>query len=429
MKRLIPIIFLSISLIFFSNNVKAQLVAGDIAFTGYIGNQTAVADQFTFVVLTNISSGTVIKFTDNSWLGSGAFNNTETILTFTPTINLVPGNEVKIVSGDVNATLSGSGANVGSIAAVGGALALASTGDQILAYFGTEASPTFIAGIHMNTYTTTLLGTCGNTTTASWDPTCISTNGNFSTLPTGLTDGVNAIWIGDASVTGSGGEFDNAYFNCGGSLSTVSSIRLAVNNAANWVKDNSLAGPPQFTLPRNCTYLGVTAVNLINFTGKLNSNNSSSLQWKVEDYANVNKFTIEKSTDGISFKPLTTINASSSTNGIYSYIDNEILEQNNYYRIKIIELSGKVFYSNTIAIDKKSKTDVAIFPNPVANELIIGQQGTTVCKTACILSTTGIVVKQVNITSRQHSVNVKSLAAGLYYLKLDDGKVVKIIKQ
>jgi hypothetical protein len=429
MKKLIPISLIALCLSFFLNTTKAQLVAGDIAFTGYIGNQTAVLDQFTFVVLKNISSGTVIKFTDNAWLATNTFNNTETILTFTTTVPLIAGNEVKIVSADANGTLSGTGTNVGSITSTGGALSLAVTGDQVLAYIGADASPTFIAAIHMNTYTTTLIGTCGNTTTASWDPACIGSGGGFSTLPTGLTDGVNALWIGDASVTGAGGEFDNAYFNCGGSLTTVSGIRAAANNAANWVKDNSLSGPALFTLPRNCNFLNVLATNTINFTAKLNTNNTSTLQWKVEDFPNINKFNLEKSTDGISFKPLSTINTSSSTSGTYSYTDNELLVQNNYYRINIIELSGKSFYSNTVAISPKAMADITVFPNPVADKFTIQQLGSQYSKTAFLMSATGKIEQQINITSQQHTVNTKSLSAGIYYLKMDNGKVFKIVKQ
>jgi Secretion system C-terminal sorting domain len=280
---------------------------------------------------------------------------------------------------------------------------------------------------YMNTYQASINLDCANTVPATWDPDCIGSGSNFSKIPTGLTNGVNALWIGDNTVGTPNHEFDNAYFNCGGTLTSVSSIRASVNNASNWVKDNITT--PQFTLPRNCNFLNVLAVSLINFSGKLNVNKSASLQWKVEESYNINKFIIEKSSDGITFKPLTTVNASSSTNGMYYYTDNELLAQNNYYRIKIIELSGKIFYSNIVSVNLKSEVDISVYPNPVVDKLTIQQFGSQYNKIAYLYASTGKIEQQINITSQQHSINIKTLAAGVYYLKMNGGKVFKIIKQ
>lgn len=231
-----------------TTNAQTALVAGDIAFSGYIG--TGSPDEFSFVLLTNITAGTVINFTENSWLNTNVFRTGENTVTWTATSALSAGQEIQIV-GTTPILASGPG-SAGTV--TGTALALANTGDQILAYQGTAAAPTFISGIHMNVYTTPADPV--DTTAAAWDGTN-SNNTNASSLPPGLITGTNAIWVGTFQTPAS--EFDNARYTCGtGNVSTVASTRAALNNPANWTKTNTTAG---FTLPTGCPYLVVTAAS------------------------------------------------------------------------------------------------------------------------------------------------------------------------
>ncbi len=233
---------------FISNPVKAQttLVAGDIAFTGYISSH-ATTDAFSFVLLTNISSGTVINFTDNAWLSTNVFRTGEQTVTWTASTALPAGTEIMI---------SGPGGGVASATLVGGGItgnctgnmpSLSINGDQVLAYQGTAASPTFISAIHMNVYTT-LIGDPVSTTAAVWDGT--ANTSSSCALPTGLTNGVNAVWIGTQDVTTS--EKDNGRFNCTGPLSTAAQVRSAVNNLANWTTED---GGPTIVIPTGCSYI------------------------------------------------------------------------------------------------------------------------------------------------------------------------------
>jgi hypothetical protein len=105
---------------------------------------------------------------------------------------LSAGTEIRIAG--LVASKSGAGA-AGTV--VGVPLSLGINGDQILAYRGTNAAPTFISAIHMNVYTIAN-GDPVNTTAAAWDGTANSTFA--SALPTGLFTGVNAIWIGTQEI-------------------------------------------------------------------------------------------------------------------------------------------------------------------------------------------------------------------------------------
>jgi hypothetical protein len=114
----------------------------------------------------------------------------------------------------------------------------------VLAYRGTAASPTFISAIHMNVE--------AGSTNAAWDGAVVS--GNASALPTGLTSGVNCIWIGLP------GDFTSEHNNAKYGLCSLPAIngslvalRAALNNQANWTVDDNT--PPLFTLPTACNYL------------------------------------------------------------------------------------------------------------------------------------------------------------------------------
>jgi hypothetical protein len=406
---------------FFGKVAKAltPLTAGDIAFTGYISAETN--DAFSFVLLKDIDATTTINFTDNSWLNTNVFRTGEQILTWTSGGILLKGVEVKISGVGGSATIV---CSLGS--ATGNMLSLSTSGDQVLAYQGTAATPTFISGIHMNVYQfAPPINDPVDTDAATWDNTN-SNNTTASSLPPGLTTGTNAIWVG--TFQNSSSEFDNASFNCTGVPGTLSQISNAVNNPANWTKSNGSPATP-VVVASGCSFFTVTAFILEKFTVRLNSNSTTNLQWKVSEQLGISKFIIEKSADGISFKTLSTTNANSSINSMYYYTDNEILTQKSYYRIKVIELSGKTFYSSVVAISPNTTTDVSIFPNPVTDKLTINQIGSNYSKTALLLSAVGRVEQQISIINQQHTINIRNLPSGVYYLKMEDGKVFKIIKQ
>jgi hypothetical protein len=105
MKKLLLLIIL-----LFPSFINSQN-AGDIAFIAYNGDGN---DDFAFVVLSEISSGTVIYFTDNEWTGS-AFNNTdEGRVEWTATATVDAGTVVVIT--DVNGSES---TNVGIVSEIG----------------------------------------------------------------------------------------------------------------------------------------------------------------------------------------------------------------------------------------------------------------------------------------------------------------------
>ncbi len=431
-------LYLALAIFFFAASNKSQaqvLSAGDIAFTGYNSSATNV-DSFSFVLLVNIPAGTQISFTDNAWLSSNAFRVGEQHMTWTAGQAFLAGREITIFGTTSpspltpNSLVAFTSNSAGTCA--GTMPSLSTSGDQLIAYQGTVASPTIISAIHMNVYAVTGVADCGNTTTASWDPLCIDGgtgtigNTNWSTKPPTLTTGTNAIWVGSFDLTAT--EEDWAVFNCTGPLATPAQVRAAVNNNANWFSGDGVT--TRRTSPSRCTFLGLAPlpIKLNGFSAQLNSDKTVTVKWKVDEQQDVVSYIVERSTDGITYSQTGVVFPATNTDS-YSLIDPSPVTGKNYYRLRIKEMDGKLTYSQTVIVSLKAGIVVSLYPNPVIDKLTIQQFGTIQNKTAILADQQGRVLQRVTLTSVQQTVNMEKYAAGIYMLKMEDGTSFKIVKE
>ncbi len=420
--KLIAVFIFSVVL---NTSAKTQITtAGDIAFTGYLAGGVGT-EAFSFVILKTVPLGAQISFTDNGW--SGTLGATEQTLVFTFTAASTPaGREIRISglsAGAGTAVFAGNGSSAGTC--TGLMPSFATAGDQVLAYIGTPGTPTFIAGLHMNQYHAPT-DPCGTTTAASWDPPGCGVSANSSQIPTGLVAGTSANWIGNSGAPNT--DVDNAVFNCTGPLGTAAQVRAAVNNPANWATQN---GVPTITLPANCSFLGLAPlpVKLESFTGKLNSDKTVTLQWKVALQQGIQEYIIEESADGVNYSYLGTVPSSNTDNATYNFIDQQVVTGSNYYRLKTVEQDGKIAYSDVIIVNLKSGIKVNVYPNPVTDKLTVQQFGGMHYTTATLSDGQGKVIQQVKLTSLSQSISMTTYASGFYFIKLEDGTVFKILKQ
>jgi len=182
---------------------QTTLVPGDIAITGFNSDNP---DEITFVLLRDISNTTSIKFTDNGWINSGSFRANEGIIEWTAASDLPCGTEIIITD---NSPFSASTGNVTDSPL----LQLSATGgDQILAYQGAEATPSFIYAINFDS--------------TGWSD---ATTANTTAIPIGLSDGINAVNLG---------EIDNANYDCT-SISGQGSILAGISASGNWNLNNT----------------------------------------------------------------------------------------------------------------------------------------------------------------------------------------------
>ena len=97
-----------------------------------------------------------------------------------------------------------------------------------------------------------------------------------------------------------------------------------------------------------------------------------TIQWQAQNEFNIKTYDVERSADGIHFDKVNSIlPANNNTVMTYNCIDKTPLNGNIYYRVKVIELSGKVDYTQVINIKKSTKENsITVLTNPIINNTI-----------------------------------------------------------
>ncbi len=160
--------------------------------------------------------------------------------------------------------------------------------------------------------------------------------------------------------------------------------RLQDNSPAINVGDNQVNGLPidLDSLPRifNAVIdLGpyemesiVLPIDLLSFQAKYDGQSEVNLFWSTINERESGVFVVERSSDGYQFEKIDRLEASDLLNVPVTYhtIDEKPLNGKSYYRIKIMEDSGRSYYSNLEEVSIYNST-VTTYPNPVIDQLNI----------------------------------------------------------
>ena len=175
------------------------------------------------------------------------------------------------------------------------------------------------------------------------------------------------------------------------------------------------------------TITGALPLQLLSFIGQKN-NSKVDLNWKTNNETNTSHFDVERSSNGIAFDKIGTVNAfNSSGNHDYLFIDVSPGSGLNFYRLKQVDIDNKSVYSAVLKIlFTNSEDDVTIFPNPVNDILNISfaKQQTRVF--ISLFDNKGLLIKsQIINASTNIQLSTVGLAAGNYWLRISDGSSVK----
>ncbi|MBK8608404.1 MAG: T9SS type A sorting domain-containing protein [Chitinophagaceae bacterium] len=147
------------------------------------------------------------------------------------------------------------------------------------------------------------------------------------------------------------------------------------------------------------------------------------LNWQVNCTSDEAKFELQRSTDGIGFTSLTAITASRlRCADAFSFTDENPVPGKNYYRLKIIDVDGKINYSNIVILSQKNAhfNLVSLNPNLVSSQNAILKINTAEKETIVIAVSdfTGRVIQKQTISLQtglnQIPVQTTSLNAGIY---------------
>jgi hypothetical protein len=187
---------------------------------------------------------------------------------------------------------------------------------------------------------------------------------------------------------------------------------------------------------KSTSALIVLPVEFLNFTGKMQPDETVLLNWTAITDQQHDYFEIERSADGSDF----TIIDKGPFTAPYRSIDFSPLAGNNFYRIRQVDKNGAVTYSQVINVyHNPARITVTVYPNPVKDILNIKLAGTWGGKpyAISIIDMAGRQVHAQNVVNsegKEININLGQQPAQLYFLLIrnDKNEIIsrqKIIKQ
>ncbi|MEO6327781.1 MAG: T9SS type A sorting domain-containing protein [Ginsengibacter sp.] len=122
-----------------------------------------------------------------------------------------------------------------------------------------------------------------------------------------------------------------------------------------------------------------------------------------------------KSTDGLLFNLIGSVNATGSGNNSYSLTDKNTFEGFYYYRLKIADKNGGFTYSNILKLYQYGNHPISVFPNPAKDKVTIS--GLSGKGTLTLMNAEGKTLQLIPLTAQTITIDVDSYAAGSYLLK------------
>lgn len=166
-------------------------------------------------------------------------------------------------------------------------------------------------------------------------------------------------------------------------------------------------------------------VKLVSFNGKINTDKTVTLQWKVEGQSGITNYVVERSNNGTGFLPIGTVTANQLSSYTYQFVDVEKLTGKAFYRLRINEVTGSFRNSDIVFLSIKDNSALTVFPNPakdVINVQLNSDQPRAMVK---IIDEQGrLMLSETILTNQKNKIDITHLASGFYILQTIDGNRV-----
>ncbi len=200
-------------------------------------------------------------------------------------------------------------------------------------------------------------------------------------------------------------------------------------------------GTSTFDISVDCN--DVTAIELLRFDGEVLAD-GNNLFWTTANEIDSDFFTLERSEDGTTFKPVGTVVAkgNSTVNIDYNFLDAEAAVGTSYYRLLETDVNGITrIVSQVVDLTRTAEGTfgvVSVYPVPTSNSVTIEfntMNGNDLVK-ANIFDVTGKLVDVIDYTANagvnEMNINVADYAAGTYFVTMiqnDQVSNTKFIKE
>jgi hypothetical protein len=261
----------------------------------------------------------------------------------------------------------------------------------------------------------------------------LANNPGLPLLPTSPTDviGISNIVLTQyhgAASAGTAGPF-GLYSNANVQLIPNSFI-TATSNGTYWTLTFPVTGFSGFFVHTGSTPLIIDLKSI----SATNIGSRNRVDWSTASEALGDMFAIERSADGRNFAEMGTVAAKGQASA-YSYWDENPYQGVSYYRVKMINKSGSVFYSSIVMATMKTGGAfiVEAYPNPVTDILTVRLIGTAAANpSVAIADVTGKTIRTITLTGNTTAINMSDLAPGVYLIKYSDvmhSQTFKVNKQ
>lgn len=156
-----------------------------------------------------------------------------------------------------------------------------------------------------------------------------------------------------------------------------------------------------------------------------------TLEWATASELNFNYFSVEHSTDGVTFKEIEQVKGYGNTKERknYSFENRNALLGKNYYRLKSVDLDGYNEYSKVVLMEYAGEKTFVVAPNPSSGSSInflmnfVPSENTYVT----IFDNSGTVIGVYRPTDSFQGIAFENnLTSGLYFAKLVTKDYVKV---
>jgi hypothetical protein len=184
----------------------------------------------------------------------------------------------------------------------------------------------------------------------------------------------------------------------------------------------------ELSASRTIVITSILPVNNLQFVAVKNGRNSE-LKWTTASEVNTLRFDVMHSVDGSNFSKIGSVAASqnSTATNTYFFVHKAPESGTNYYRLKLVDIDGRNTLSDIRQLSFE-KIGFTISPNPVVNSLIVSNPFERNA-VLIVTNTSGATVLKQDVGSYQAVLNVKQMAAGIYFARLiSDGQQSNIVK-
>jgi hypothetical protein len=172
------------------------------------------------------------------------------------------------------------------------------------------------------------------------------------------------------------------------------------------------------------SYSGTVPVTMLSFDAVRNGK-TNNLTWTTTNEINASNFEIERSTNGINYVSIGSVNAigNGASKQSYRFMDVNPAKGNNYYRIKSIDVDNSFKLSEIRNVKNLGFVEMMINPNPVASTMNISLEAEATEKATIVitdLSGRKVYNGKTNVIAGNNNipVNVNNLTKGIYLVTL-----------